>query len=141
MTKAFLKMARAQAATTAYRDALDIVRRHPDKEAQHLLLAKIAEKKQVLDDWRRQQEHNRDAAAEAEYREANALLEDDTGMSDDAHEYKIDDDVLYRVNDGLWLPAKIINITPRRIVIRPHGYLAHRNTLASQLRPIPKDVK
>jgi Tfp pilus assembly protein PilZ len=57
----------------------------------------------------------------------------------DAHEYKIGDDVLYRVNDGLWLPSKVVNITPRRIVIRPHGYRTHRNTLASQLRLIAKD--
>jgi hypothetical protein len=78
MTKAFLKMARAQAATTAYRDALDIVRRHPSQEAQRRLLAKIAEKKPILDDWHRQQDRKRDDAADAEYREANAqLLEDD----------------------------------------------------------------
>jgi hypothetical protein len=79
MTKAFLKMARAQAATTAYRDALDIVRRHSSQEAQRRLLAKIAEKKPILDDWQRQQNRKRDDAADAEYREANAqLLEDDT---------------------------------------------------------------
>lgn len=77
MTKAFLKMARAQAATTAFREALDIVRRHPAKEAEHRLLAKIAEKKVTLDEWRRQQEQKRSASEEAEYRSANAALLDE----------------------------------------------------------------
>jgi hypothetical protein len=54
-------------------------------------------------------------------------------------EYKIGDRVLYRVRDDLWLPSTVVNITPRRIVIRPHGYSAHRNTTASQLKPIPEE--
>jgi hypothetical protein len=74
MTKAFLKMARAQAATTAFREALDIVRRHPAKEAERLLLEKIAAKRPVLDEWRSRQERKRNEAADTEYREANAAL-------------------------------------------------------------------
>lgn len=79
MTRAFLKMARAQAATTALRAALDVVRRHPPKDAETLILKMIADKRPVLEDWRRQQDAKRNAAADAEYRAANAaLLEDDT---------------------------------------------------------------
>lgn len=74
VTRAFLKMARAQAALTAYREALDLVRRHPAKEAERKLLDKIASKKPALEEWRRQQEQKKDAAAEAEYLEANAAL-------------------------------------------------------------------
>lgn len=70
MTRAFLKMARAQAALSAYREALDIVRRHPAKEAERRLLEKIASKKPALEQWRRLQAQKKSAAAEAEYREA-----------------------------------------------------------------------
>jgi hypothetical protein len=78
MTRAFLKLARAQAALSAYREALDIVRRHPAKEAEHRLLEKIASKKPALEQWRRLQEQKKAASAEADYRKANAkLLEDE----------------------------------------------------------------
>lgn len=50
--------------------------------------------------------------------------------------YQIGDKVLYRIREDLWLPSTVVNITPRRIVIRPHGYKTHRNTTESQLRPI-----
>ncbi len=77
MKRAFLKMARAQAATTAYREALDLVRRHQPKEAERLLLQKIAAKRVTLDDWRRLKQQARDQVAHAEYLEANrALLEE-----------------------------------------------------------------
>jgi hypothetical protein len=60
----------------------------------------------------------------------------------DAHDYAIGDDVLYRVRDDLWLPCKVVNITRRRIVIRPHQkHAATRNTTASQLRHVPKEAK
>jgi hypothetical protein len=52
--------------------------------------------------------------------------------------YQIGDKVLYKIREDLWLPSTVVNITPRRIVIRPHGYEGHRNTVASQLRPIPE---
>jgi hypothetical protein len=54
------------------------VRRHPAKEAERLLLEKIAAKRPVLDEWRSRQERKRNEAADAEYREANAaLMEED----------------------------------------------------------------
>jgi hypothetical protein len=54
-------------------------------------------------------------------------------------DYQVGDKVLYKVRDDLWLPSTVVNITPRRIVIKPHGYDNHRNTVASQLRPIPRE--
>jgi hypothetical protein len=77
MTRAFLKMARAQAALTAYRKALEILRRLPAKEAERKLLEKIRSKRPPLEDWRRQKEAERMAAAEAGYRKANAALMDE----------------------------------------------------------------
>ena len=57
-------------------------------------------------------------------------------------DFKVGDKVLYRVRDDLWLPSEIVNITPRRIVIKPHGQQTyHRNTTASQLRPIQEQDK
>lgn len=77
MTRAFLKMARAQAATTAYRDALDIVRRHQPKDAERIIKERIASKRPVLEDWRRQQDRKRNESADAEYYKANAALLED----------------------------------------------------------------
>lgn len=77
MTRAFLKMARAQAATTALRQALDVVRRHPSKDAERRILAMIADKRPVLEDWRRRQDQKRNQSADDDYREANATLYED----------------------------------------------------------------
>lgn len=79
MTRASLKMARAQAATTALRAALDAVRRLPPKEAETRILKMIADKRPILDDWRHRQDQKRNAAADAEYYEANAALLEDEG--------------------------------------------------------------
>lgn len=58
------------------------------------------------------------------------------------HDYAINDDVLYRVRDDLWLPCKVVNITPRRIVVRPQQkHASTRNTTASQLKHVPKEAK
>lgn len=60
MTRAFLKMVRAQAATTALRAALHVIRRQEPKEAERRILEMIAEKRPVLENWRRLQERKRD---------------------------------------------------------------------------------
>jgi hypothetical protein len=77
MTKAFLKMARAQATITALRQALDIVRRHDAKSAEQLILLQIAMKKPIIDDWKRQQTAKRNKHADDDYYKANAALMDD----------------------------------------------------------------
>ena len=77
MTKAFLKMARAQARITALREALALVRHNTMKDAEREILLRIAEKRPIIDDWKRQQEKKMLEASEAEYREAHAPFFED----------------------------------------------------------------
>jgi hypothetical protein len=74
MTKEFLKMARAQAAITAYRDALSLVQHRDAKEVERELKNRLATKKIIIDDWKRKRSRRDMAVSDVAYRRANKEL-------------------------------------------------------------------
>lgn len=73
MTRARLKAIRAQASLTAYRTALDWLRHREAQEVERLIVSAMQPLKDVLRETERQQEQQRIADADAEYRKANDL--------------------------------------------------------------------
>jgi len=67
---------RAESAATAYRTALDLLRRKPIADVLHTLEEKLREKELVTAAWREQREQNQVEKADQEYREQAAEMDE-----------------------------------------------------------------
>jgi hypothetical protein len=65
------QICRAEAAATAYRTAIDLIKRKTHDEALQLLESKYAEKKEQIEIWQQQKEQERVERDNKAYRDAN----------------------------------------------------------------------